>query len=280
MSHTTAQRIRRPAVAGQFYAGTAGKLKAQIARLEQQLPGQPVAAQGPLLGGVVPHAGYMFSGYHAVPYFQQLAQQNTPPETVVIIAPNHSGRGDALNSAPFDFWETPLGQVPVDTELQQLLELPAHEPAHAHEHAAEVMLPFLQYYLPPDVHIVPIVFLDQNPQQARQLADKLLAASRQLNRRINVIASSDFSHFLPPDQGKALDELALEQIHKKNSRGLAQVVKKHDITLCGYGPIMALMDYARALSPDYLSQVLSRGSSGDVMPSQSVVDYVCIAFYQ
>jgi len=95
-----------------------------------------------------------------------------------------------------------------------------------------------------------------------------------------VLASCDFSHFLPPDMGAKRDQHVVDKILSRNTRGVEQAVKDHHVSVCGYGPIMALMNYSMALDKHYRIRILARGHSGEVIPSLEVVDYISMIMYQ
>ena len=95
-----------------------------------------------------------------------------------------------------------------------------------------------------------------------------------------MIYPSDFSHFLHPDKGKVLDDLVLDKILKFESESVQNVVRKNNISVCGYGPIMALMEYSKLVNTNPQNIIISRGHSGEVIPSNEVVDYVSILFYK
>ncbi|GAI91729.1 unnamed protein product, partial [marine sediment metagenome] len=145
--------IRKPSVAGQFYPASAEALKGQLDGLIEQNQNKEEA-----LGLVVPHAGYIYSGRVAGCGFSQVKLTST----VVILSPNHTGRGEPFSIMTQGTWQMPLGDVEVDSVLakeflKQSKYLREDAQAHADEHSIEVQIPFLQYLLP-EIKIVPIVF--------------------------------------------------------------------------------------------------------------------------
>ncbi|HTX89469.1 MAG TPA: AmmeMemoRadiSam system protein B [Bacteroidales bacterium] len=272
--------IRKPAVAGQFYPGSEKKLKELLERMDRGEPaGKKISLSGrQILGAVVPHAGYMYSGRHALHFFRLLAASGQPFDTAVIINPNHHGYGPEIALDVNDAWETPLGVVAVDTELAELLSFSWASPAHDSEHSGEVMVPFLQHFFRREFRILPVTLSRQTHENARKIAEGLRSAAGKLNRKIVVIASSDFSHFLSPEEGRAMDELVLREILALKPQGVEEQVHRHEISVCGYGPIMTLMEYALISGHHPKAEVLSRGHSGEVVPSREVVDYLTILF--
>jgi AmmeMemoRadiSam system protein B len=180
-----------------------------------------------------------------------------------------------------EFWSNSIGEVPVDKELAMAMKLPFDHRAHAREHSAEVIIPFIQYFLSDQpFSIVPICMSDQSHEHASRTAKQILRAKKKTGRKIMVLASCDFSHFLPSSEGEKRDQLVLDQILQRHAEGVEQAVRKNRVSVCGYGPIMSLMEYASAHSPAYKIEILARGHSGEVSPSTEVVDYISLIAYQ
>ena len=138
------------------------------------------------------------------------------------------------------------------------------------------MIPFLQYFLDYDFKIAPITLSNQTYKNAKNLASKINKVDQKLSRKILVISSSDFSHFLSPDKGKEMDEYVLRNILLLESEEIEKVVRDKNISVCGYGTIMTLIEYAKLLSDKPKAHILKRGHSGEIIPSSEVVDYVSI----
>lgn len=276
------RKTRRATVAGKFYPGTESTLTAQISEIHtEEIPKiNRELAKKKIIGCVVPHAGYIYSGYEAIHFFDIISNSDEKYDTFVIVNPNHTGMGAALALDENDYWETPLGSVPLDRELMEQLGIPESSMAHQYEHSAEVMVPFLQHFLDYPFSIVPISITHQTYENARSLAEKIFEANRSLKKKILIIASSDFSHYVHPKEGERKDDLVIDQIMKGDSGQVYRVVQEHRVSVCGYGPIMTLMEYAKLVAGKPVAEVIRRGCSGDVMPSSEVVDYVTILFYQ
>ena len=177
-----------------------------------------------------------------------------------------------------DAWETPLGQVELDVELGKKIGVSISDIEQHREHSAEVMIPFLQYFLDYKFKIVPITMSNQTFKNAKYLAGKIHKAAQKLNRKVIIIASSDFSHFLSPEKGKEKDEFVIRNILHLDSLQIEKEVHEKNITVCGYGPIMTLIEYSKLISNNAKADILKIGHSGEIIPSSEVVDYVSILF--
>lgn len=272
---------RKAAVEGRFYPSTKSRIFDQIMEIEQsgRYP-EPELSPSKVFGAILPHAGHIYSGYQTIPFFQLIRRHRIFPETFVIVHPNHSGYGKALAIDEAAVWSNDIGEVPVDRELALAMDLPFDSKAHALEHSAEVIIPFIQYFLGDHpFSIVPICMMDQGYKSASLVVKSINRAVEKTGRKIMLIASCDFSHFLPAEEGAALDQEVLDNILERDASGVEQAVIKHRISVCGYGPIMSLMEYARSKKKNYGIEILARGHSGEVSPSKDVVDYISIMAY-
>jgi len=270
--------MRHPAVAGQFYAGSEKNLREQIGECftgplgPGTLP--KVSPDGPrkVLGGISPHAGYMFSGMVAAHLFARIAADGLPG-SFVILGPNHTGMGTGVAVTTEDF-QTPLGVAKVDRDLAKALrkDLVDEDPvAHHNEHSIEVQLPFLQY-LSPDIKFVPVCMAFQDYEASASVGKVIREASA--GRDVVVIASTDMSHYVTQGTARKKDNLALDRIKAMDPKGLFDVVRDEDISMCGYGPVMAAMVACEGAG----ATLLKYATSGDVHPMRDVVGYASVVF--
>lgn len=277
------QEIRKPFFAGKFYPSSKSDIETLMQRLlnAEERNIDLSLSKKELIGAIIPHAGYIYSGYQAVHVFEIMKRSKQPIDTVVIVNPNHSGMGfGSLNQSCAKQWETPLGLVDIDTELSQHLDIECCEAAHEREHSGEVMLPFLQYFLPYKFKIAVITMNEQSHENAKLLAKKIADASSQLNRNIFLLASTDFTHHESPQKGYINDQFVVDEILKFKSAAIEKKVKKHAISMCGYGPVMTMIEYAKLSSNTPTINILKRGHSGEVFPSEKVVNYISFLCYQ
>jgi hypothetical protein len=267
--------VRRPAVAGTFYADDASTLRNQLETsfLGPLGPGRaPKLGRGPrkILGGMAPHAGYVFSGMVAAHLYARIAEDGMP-KTAVILGPNHTGRGSGLSVTTQDF-ETPLGIVKVDKDLAKAIRrdlIDEDDEAHMHEHSIEVQLPFLQY-ISPDFRFVPICMGFQDYEAAVSVGKTIRDAIR--GKDAIVIASSDMSHYVSKEMAKRKDSMALEAVKAMDAKRLFEVVRDEDISMCGYGPVMATITACAGGK----ATLLKYATSGDVQPMRDVVGYASV----
>lgn len=270
--------VRRPAVAGHFYAGNSDGLNAEIARCFES-PLGPGSSKTPgsvgertIYGALSPHAGFMFSGPVAAHLYRKLWEQK-PPASVVIIGPNHTGMGAGVAITSDDF-QTPLGVVKSDEELFEKLTgdmIISDSSAHMYEHSIEVQIPFMQY-LGWDIRIVPIAMAVRDYVTAVQVGKKIGEAIADRDD-VLVIASSDMSHYIPEEDAKMLDGMALDKLISLDSHGLYDIVTLNNITMCGLAPTISMMEAVRGSK----AVLLKYATSGDVQPMRDVVGYAAVA---
>jgi AmmeMemoRadiSam system protein B len=279
-------RVRHPCQAGSFYEGSSKSLERQIRScfLSKLGPGQlpNVAKNGPrkVVGLICPHAGYMFSGPVAAHAYYQLAIDGKP-DTVFLLGPNHTGLGSGLAIMNEGVWRTPLGDVEIDAEtahevVREAKIVDVDESAHSFEHSIEVQLPFLQYLFGEDFKIVPICFLMQDLNSAREVGNAIGKIAPLKN--MVIIASSDMTHYEPQNMAQSKDSKALEAITAMDEARFYSVIESHHVTACGYGPIAALITGAKSLGVKE-AKLLCYKTSGDVIGDySSVVGYAAVCF--
>ncbi|RLF39884.1 MAG: hypothetical protein DRN00_00780 [Thermoplasmata archaeon] len=288
--------LRKPAVAGQFYAGTREKLKEEIRGcfLDSRGPGSlPEKGEMKLgiKGAVAPHAGYMYSGAIAAHSYKAIAEDGFA-DTFIILGPNHTGMGSGVSLYHRGEWETPFGKVPIDEEIAKKLLggiIDMDEDAHRYEHSIEVQLPFLQF-IEENFSIVPICMAMQDVDTSKEVGEALARAIKDSDKRVVVIASTDFSHvglnyMNSPPRGKGVDEYAREQdkkaidkILEMDPEGLIERVYSERISMCGYGCVAAMLFAVRELGARN-AKLLKYGTSYEVVPGESCVGYGALIVY-
>lgn len=275
---------RGPAVAGAFYPSSKILLKKQIEECflhkigPGKLPSRTQSEKKHPLALISPHAGYIYSGPVAAHGYLEL-DNRVKPKTVIVLGPNHYGVGTDVSIYPEGVWITPLGEVEIDSELaEQLVELSSifslDEISHIREHSIEVQLPFLQYVLE-GFAFLPICMLDQSMEAAVDIGRALSEVLRE-RRDILLVASTDFSHYEPHDIAVKKDSIALEEIQQLDTEELYRVLREMDISMCGYGPVSAVIEAGRRLGATN-AELLKYATSGDVTGDfSSVVGYASL----
>ncbi len=274
-------RTRKAYVAGRFYPESGTELINLIEEIRRkEKPDFKFDSRGKnIIGGILPHAGHMYSGYQTVHFFEALSRCEQNFETFVLLHPIHRGGSKEYASDANDYWETPLGKLELDEEFIEYSEIPRSEEIHKWEHSAEVILPFLQAYGFKEQKILPVGISWQHPESAKKIAHQIHKTQKELNRNICILASSDFSHFVDPEDGRKQDQKAIDEIVKLNPEVLYNTIRDNNISICGYGPIMTLMYYSLFSDEEIKTEILARGHSGEVSPGDSVVDYISMIFY-
>ena len=288
--------IRNAAVAGQFYPGSEKNLKQQIEEcfLDKRGFGEIPSLKNirqPLRGLVVPHAGYVYSGAIASYSYACLAERGFA-DTFIILGPNHTGMGSGVSVMTEGAWRTPFGIVPIDSSLAQTIStsiIDKDTTAHTYEHSIEVQLPFLQYIARGrKFNFIPICMMMQDYDTIQEVGTLLAEASQKSKKNIVLIASSDFSHAgfnyqSAPPQGMRVDRyaekqdtLAIQSILALDPKGLIKTVEEHNITMCGYGPVAAMLFATKKLGATK-AELLKYGTSYEVHPDSSCVGYGAIA---
>ena len=269
------QPLRRPAVAGTWYPGSADSLADAV---DRYLAGVKTGPRGTVVGLVSPHAGLMYSGPVAA-YAYRAAAGGTY-DVAVLVGPSHHLAFEGAAICSRGAFDTPLGPLEIsavdaDAVLRQCPVVRDYPAAHAREHSLEMQLPFLARLLP-SVPIVPIVMGYQTRATVRTLGDGLGRALA--GRRALLVASSDLSHYRDARTAKALDGQVIEMIAGYDTDGLMAALERDPEHACGGGPIVAVMRAARALGAVEAS-VLKYADSGDVSGDKSaVVGYVAAVF--
>lgn len=279
-------RIRKAMFAGSWYEGTKDSLLEQLydlfrGRLGYGEPPTLGEYDPRLLGLIVPHAGYVYSGMAATWAYAEAAKHG-PREVVVVMGPDHQMASTGFATMSEGVWQTPLGDVEVDRSTVSLLlsfvsfvEDNFH--AHSFEHSVEIQLPFLQLLYGGSFKLVPIIIHDFNLERNIKLG-KALARSIEGKRAI-VIASSDMSHYIPAKEAEENDMKTIRAIESLDEKLIHSVAVNYE-SLCGLGPVIALTSCVKEMGCSK-AVLLKYYSSGEITADyQGVVGYASMAFYK
>jgi AmmeMemoRadiSam system protein B len=259
--------IRQPAVAGRFYPSNPRELTREVDAFITQAP---VPRRVHARGCIVPHAGYMYSGHVAGAVYAQLEL----PTRFVMLCPRHYPQGQPLAILSEGVWHTPLGDVPVDGELAaELIRacplLREDAVAHRAEHALEVQLPFLQR-LVRDFRFVPIALGTDRFQSLEQLGQALAQVLSARSEPVLIVASSDMNHYESDDVTRRKDHRAIAKILALDPRGLYDTVRNENISMCGFGPAVAMLTAARRVGATR-AELVKYATSGDISGDRDAV---------
>ncbi len=267
--------IRPPAVAGRFYPSDPRELARQVDQYSR--PSAPARAEKiSALGCLVPHAGYIYSGHVAGAVYSSLQI----PARSILLGPRHFPQGEPMAILTEGSWQTPLGDVEIDSALAAELaracpRLREDAVAHEREHSLEVQLPFLQR-LAGDFRFVPVVLATDRYPAMEELGRAVAQVVAAHAARVLVIASSDMNHYESDAITRAKDGRAIERILALDPRGLYDTVRNEEISMCGYAATVAMLVAMRELGTKQ-AQLVRYATSGDITGERDqVVGYAGI----
>jgi AmmeMemoRadiSam system protein B len=270
--------IRKSVIAGTWYPGSPKILRADIENYFHNVPDGKI--DGRIIGLIVPHAGYVYSGQIAAHAYKIIKGENF--DAVIVLGPSHRTFFHGVSIYNRGGYETPLGIVPVDMALaddimaqsEMISSMPA---AHYQEHSLEIQIPFLQVALG-EFCLVPLVMGEQDHQTCENLAKSIFSAIG--DRKVLIVGSSDLSHFHSSERAVKLDSVALKHIEKMDSRGLLKDLENNTCEACGGGPAAVTMMVSEKLGANR-AKLLKYAHSGDVTgDTRSVVGYASAVFYK
>ncbi len=273
--------VRKPIVAGMFYEDYKEMLKKQIEEcfLNNKFgPGSLPSKERnkKIIGIIAPHAGYKFSGMSQAFAYKEIAESELP-DTYVILGTNHTGIGGSCTL--LEDFETPLGIVKTDIEFSQKLIdsgfITQNKEVHDKEHSIEVQLPFLQFVNEgKEFKILPIAVSSNTNYEL--FGKKIIEIAKELNRKICLICSSDFTHFgvnyayMPfsdniKENLEKLDKGAIEFIEKLDAWLFMNYIDETSATICGKDAIATMISACKAIGGERKVRLLKYYTSGDVV---------------
>src|SRR5207247_2726078 len=206
----------------------------------------------------------MYPGHVAGAVYSEV---KVPPRNIVL-CPNHTGRGVLLSIMRSGEWETPLGNMRIDEELCTALmeadpNLEDDTVAQQFEHSLEVQLPFIRHVGGADVTFVPITVGTGSWTHLSNLGHAIAAVVEKVAPDALIIASSDMNHYESDAITRVKDRKAIDQILAMDPQGLYDVVRRENISMCGYGPAVAMLTAAKQLGATRV-ELVKYATSGDV----------------
>ena len=267
--------LRLPAVAGRFYPSNPEELSALVRKYSgSDERGALVSVKACL----VPHAGYVYSGHVAGAVLGRIAL----PKRILILGVRHSPRGEPLAILTSGAWRTPLDDAPIDEALGQALVeacplLREDSVAHAAEHSLEVQVPFLQV-LAPGFAFVPMALGTVRFESLVSVGEALARVLEKTNEDVLLLTTSDLNHYENDATTRGKDHKAIEKLLAMDARGLYDVCRNQEISMCGLGPAVAMLTAINVLGVRK-SELVKYATSGDIFGERdAVVGYAGMIF--
>ena len=289
---------RKPAVAGQFYPGSEKQCRSEIADC---LAERPITVKLPekIAAGIVPHAGWVYSGNLAAMVFSAIEKVNKTVDTFVIFGAVHSYFGSSAAVYDKGSWQMPIGEIKIDEEfaaeiIKKSSSAKSNQDAHRYEHSIEVQVPFIQYLFK-DAKIVPILTPPAGfvVQLGADIAECIKSAG---DKKIVCIGSTDLRHYGPhygfnPQGSGPLGIKWAKEVNDKAFIDLALSLQAEKVltdssekgNACGPGAAAAAIAVAKALGKTQ-GVLLAHTHSNEVMEkkfgqtSSESVGYAAIVY--
>jgi len=265
-----------------WYPASEEKTRAKIEDFLTELG--PSDQRPEAVAGIVPHAGWDFSGRIALDVIRRL----NPEHDVVVVVGGHMGVGEGVCAAFEEGFRTPLGVVENDLELlEEVGEAITVRRDSSADNTVEVQLPLIAYLFP---HSRVLAMRAAPSAAAVELGDILYTAAGRLGRKAVVLGSTDLTHygdaygFTPRGRGKD----AVEWVRNSNDRRFVdallglQEAQAIDLALrersaCSAGGAVAAVSFVRKCGATN-GRLLTHSLSYDLAPSSSFVGYAGIIF--
>lgn len=263
---------RNAAVRGQFYPNSCEEVRATIEQFTQAFKKIPISEEIQSIiprAVIVPHAGYIYSGFTANFAYEFL--KNTKAKRLIVIGPSHHHYFQGISGSYYETYETPCGDLKIDSPylfaLAKKFNIGFEPKAHEREHSTEVQMPFIKHYFP-QTEVIEFIYSDISPKTLATLITALLE-----NKDNALVISSDLSHFHTLEEAKTLDTHCLKAVA---SLDLSEISKGCEA--CGLIGIQAIMLAAKQhkLKTKLLDYRTSADASGD---KSSVVGYMSAMFF-
>ena len=260
---------REMSVNGSFYPDAIDELNRYFEHFDKLESEKNISTKAKAKVVVVPHAGYVYSGFSANLAYKVLKNSNV--KNIVVIGPSHREAFNGVSLGDFSSYVTPFGEIQAQlnlaNELKRRFGLGFFKEAHK-EHSTEVQFPFIKNYLP-DAKLVELVYSKTDAKLVSEIIDYVLQ-----DKDNGVIISTDLSHFYNLTDANTLDAICVDAIEHLDIKKLHSGCEA-----CGILGVEAMMLSAKNKSLDFslLDYRTSADASGD---SSRVVGYMSGYFYE
>ena len=267
---------RKPVVAGSFYSSNPKTLSRGIDGYLQD--SENIKLNGEVIALISPHAGYVYSAPVAAYSFIQL--KDIDFQLAIVLAPSHRARFNGASIIPSGIYETPLGNLPIDDQVGNLLMEKPHfqflKEVHNSEHSLEVQIPFLQK-VQNDFKLVPIVIGIVDLDTCREIADEIYNVLEKEKRKFIIIISTDLSHYHSYENACRIDNIFIENLKKFDENSLFDALKSGNTEACGQGSVLTGLSLCKKLGAQRV-EILKYANSGDTAGGRDqVVGYLSAA---
>jgi len=266
-------KIRQPAVAGMFYPADKQVLKDEVLTYLAQASDKPAQQPKAL---VVPHAGYIYSGPIAATAYNQLIPFKDKINRIVLLGPSHRVAFSGLAVPEADYFDTPLGTIPIDQagiqQLSHLSQVIHSDRAHSEEHSLEVQLPFLQEILG-QFSLIPIVVGNAERHEVAEVINQLWCGEDgSCDEHTLIVISSDLSHYHEYNEARQLDRATSDAIENLKP----DLISYDDA--CGRNGLKGMITVAQ--EKGLTAKLLDLRNSGDTAGDKNrVVGYGAYVFH-
>jgi len=258
--------VRQAAVAGQFYSADKNELAQMMGQFLNGVKDR--SSDSEIRALIVPHAGHVYSGGVAAYGFKAIQGQDI--NRVILIGSSHNLHLDKAMIDGNDLWQTPLGQVEIDTNLRDKLVknnlFEINSDVHQPEHSLEVEIPFLQTVLS-DFKLLPLLVSSSISQSDLEKISQIL--EQYLDDQTLIVVSTDMSHYPEYEEANQVDKKVIEailtgqvsKVRETINQLMRQGVNNLDTSLCGQAAVEVLMNM---IGNNAEVKLLKYANSGDV----------------
>ncbi len=266
------QEQRQASVKGSFYPDNCTKLEIYFRKFSESIAKRtktkPIFDIIPK-AIIVPHAGYIYSGFTANLAYTILS--NSSAKRVIVIGPSHHHYFEGMSGSYYEKYETPCGDLGIDTayliSLAKKFNIGFEPKAHQQEHSTEVQMPFIRHYLP-RAKVIELVYGKFSPQYLQKIIEYLLNDSENA-----IVISTDLSHFYTQQQAEKLDHICLDAIATQDNQKFDKGCEA-----CGMIGLKAMIGATKDLG--LKSQLLDYRTSADYSGDETrVVGYASAVIY-
>jgi len=274
-----AEAVKEPDLAGSWYPASRDVLSSVLdSYLKEAKAG---LINGDIAAIIVPHAGLMYSG--PVAAYSYKAVEGCDYNTVVILGFCHRKSFDGVSVYKDGYFNTPLGNLPVDSQLASDLiardkKITFYPEAFKDENSLEMQLLFIKKVLP-NAKIVPIAFGASSFLYCEAVSDALADLLKNRND-VLIVASTDMSHYHPEEEARKIDLASVELLRNFSAREIFDKSVLGEQIFCGYMPVTTVLLTAKKMGADKIN-ILQYSNSGNITGDmKSVVGYVSAVIYK